>query len=156
MSSSKDRFHETEDPGKDKRGDGFAQILHNRARQASEEIHKLLLSFSAAMLALYFLALTANKDIALTTVQKLLCMCGVMTMGTAIFIGIIGLYCDTKRNYFWACSMQAEKKTEKETFYNQYEQWLKYQRLCRPMLFVCFSSGVLISIAYMILKILHI
>ena len=43
-------------------GAGFAQILHDRARASSQELHTLLLSFSTGLLAVYFVALNTTKD----------------------------------------------------------------------------------------------
>jgi hypothetical protein len=135
-------------------GKGFAQILHDRARKASEEIHKLLLTFSAGILAVYFFALTSNNELQLTNSQKILCIIGIGLMGSSILTGLYGLFADTKRNYYWARSIQEKNEAKRIALHDTYKSWLKLQRLCRPMLCILFLSGVLITIAYIVLRII--
>ena len=149
-----DRVASSESKDDDTLGKGFAQILHDRARKASEEIHKLLLTFSAGILAVYFFALTSNDELQLTNSQKVLCIIGIGLMGSSILAGLYGLFADTKRNYYWARSIQENDETKRIVLHNTYRSWLRLQRLCRPMLCILFLLGVLITIAYMILRII--
>jgi hypothetical protein len=140
-------------PKSEKAGDKVsAQIFHDRARGAAEEIHKLLLSFSGATLGIYFIALT--KEISqLTILQKFSCLAGVMIMGTAVFVGLLGLFADMKRYYFWACAIQEHDHRQRDEFYRERDRWLARQRLSRPVLFVCFSIGIIFSIVFVMFRI---
>jgi hypothetical protein len=132
-----------------------AQIFHDRARSAAQEIHKLLLSFAGATLGIYFIALT--KEVSqLTTLQMYSCIIGVSLMGAAVFVGLLGLFADMKRCYFLACAMQEADKKERELLYKEKLIWLARQRLARPVLFVCFASGIISSITFMFLRITNI
>ncbi len=129
-----------------------AQIFHDRARSAAEEIHKLLLSFAGATLGVYFIALT--KEISqLTWPQILSCLFGVLSMGTAVFVGLLGLFADMKRYYFWGCALREDEHKKRDALYRQRDRWLARQRLSRPVLFLCFSLGIVSSIVFMVFRI---
>ena len=130
----------------------FAQILHDRARDAAEEIHKLLLSFAGATLGVYFIALTKETS-QLTRIQTLCCLAGVVLMGAAVFVGLLGLFADMKRNYFWGSALKEDDHKKRDAFYKRRDSWLIRQRACRPVLFVCFSLGTISSILFMLLRI---
>ena len=70
---------------------------------AGEDLHKLLLTFSTGILAVYFLALTTNIKPGLTDIQSIISILGVLFMGVAVASGMVSLHADTKRNYFRAC-----------------------------------------------------
>ncbi len=129
-----------------------AQIFHDRARGAAEEIHKLLLSFAGATLGVYFIALT--KEISqLTKPQMFSCLAGTLAMGTAVFVGLLGLFADMKRYYFWGCALQESEHKKRDEFYKERDHWLARQRLSRPVLFLCFSLGIISSIVFMVFRI---
>ncbi len=132
-----------------------AQIFHDRARGAAEEIHKLLLSFAGATLGVYFIALT--KEISqLTRPQTFSCMAGMLSMGTAVFVGLLGLFADMKRYYFWGCALPEIEHRKRDALYRQRDRWLVRQRLSRPVLFACFSLGIISSIVFMAFRIMNI
>jgi hypothetical protein len=131
----------------------LAQELHDRARRASEEVHNRLITFSAATLAAYFLALTGKESSNSTWTQTVLCLAGIGSMGLAVFAGLFGLYADTKRNYYRACSLQATEPAKVAAFTRRHDTWLARQRTARPTLVACFSVGVVASIAYLCTRI---
>jgi hypothetical protein len=128
-----------------------AQIFHDRAKNAANELHKLVLSFAGATLGVYFIAMT--KEISQITVPQILsCLAGILMMGTAVFVGLLGLFADMKRYYFWGCAMQERDRKKRDAFYKERDRWLARQRLSRPMLFLFFSSGIIASIVFMVFR----
>ena len=140
-----------EPPGGKQSGDErLAQILHDRARESSQQLHKLLLSFSTGLLAVYFIALTATEDAAQPGIQTISAIAGLSATGIAVFAGLVGLYADMKRNYFRASALQAEDK-----LFRTRDRWLFRQRLSIMSLNVFFLLGVTSSIIYIVCRILN-
>jgi hypothetical protein len=132
-----------------------AQIFHDRAKDAANEIHKLLLSFSGATLGVYFIALT--KEISqITRPQIVASLAGIVMMGTAVFVGLLGLFADMKRYYFWGCARQEHDHKKRDAFYQERDRWLARQHLVRPVLFIFFSLGIISSIVFMVFRITNI
>jgi hypothetical protein len=135
-------------------GEGLPQILHNRARKSGEELHKLLLSFSTAILVIYFLALTAKTDPPLTSTQVPVCIVGLVAVGLAVLAGMICLLADTKRNYYRACALQAKRQEDRDKYFSLRNRWLSRQRWSSGLLLGFFVAGVAASIIYMIARVL--
>lgn len=145
-----------EPPGGKQSGDErLAQILHDRARESSQQLHKLLLSFSTGLLAVYFIALTATEDAAQPGIQTISAIAGLSATGIAVFAGLVGLYADMKRNYFRASALQAEDKQRRDKLFRTRDRWLFRQRLSIMSLNVFFLLGVTSSIIYIVCRILN-
>ena len=136
-------------------GEGLPQILHDRARKSGEELHKLLLTFSTAILAVYFLALTTEIEPELTNTQSIISILGVLFMGVAVASGMFSLLADTKRNYFRACAIQARKQDERDKFFRFRDKWLLWHRRTSTILRCTFIIGIALSVLYMIARILN-
>ena len=67
----------------EERGKGFAQILHDRSRESGEALHKLLISLSTAVFAVYFIAVT-NIAVQLTHWQVISAIAGLVFTALAI------------------------------------------------------------------------
>jgi len=126
-------------------GKGLPQILHDRARKSGEELHKLLLTFSTAILAVYFL----------TDIQSIISILGVLFMGVAVATGMVSLHADTKRNYFRACAIQTQKQDERDKNFVLRDRWLLWHRRASTILKCSFIIGISLSILYMIARILN-
>ena len=137
-------------------GEGLPQILHDRARKSGEELHKLLLTFSTAILAVYFLALTTEIEPELTNTQSIISILGVLFMGVAVASGMFSLLADTKRNYFRACAIQAGKQDERDKFFRFRDKWLSWHRRTSTILRCTFIIGIALSVLYMIARILNV
>ncbi len=144
-------------PPVDKRSgdERLAQILHDRARESSQQLHKLLLSFSTGLLAVYFIALTAMEDAAQPGIQTISAIAGLIATGLAVFAGLIGLYADMKRNYFRASALQAKDGRRRDKLFRTRDRWLLRQRLSIMSLNVFFLLGVTSSIIYIFFRILN-
>jgi len=70
--------HELESES-DKRPPDLAKTLHDRARSAGTEYHRLLISLATGVLAAYFIALTAKVEPPLSTVERALAITGLWT-----------------------------------------------------------------------------
>lgn len=137
-------------------GEGFPQILHDRARKSSQELHKLLLSFSSATLAVYFVALTTKGEASLTFAQTVVSLIGLSSMGIAVFSGLIGLFADMKRNYYRGSALQAKDGKKKDDLYGLRDLWRTRQWRSVAALNAFFFIGILASIVYIALRILDV
>lgn len=132
-----------------------AQIFHDRAKDAANEIHKLLLTFAGATLGVYFIALTKELS-QITKSQMLSCLIGILMMGTAVFVGLLGLFADMKRYYFWGSALLEHDRKKRDACYHERDRWLARQRLSRPVLIIFFSLGIIASIVFMVFRITNI
>jgi hypothetical protein len=142
------------DKQEDQRGRGFPQILHDRARAAAAELHKLLLSLSTAGVAVYFLALTGKIEPRLTTRQTAAMLVAMLALAIAALSGILCWYADCRRNYFWAVALQSDDKPDRSDLYRQRDRWLWIERLTANLLIGAFVTGVLVSALYIALRLL--
>jgi hypothetical protein len=137
----------------DRRGEGFPQILHDRARKSAEQLHRLLVSLSTGAIAIYFLALTTKTEPALSLSQKVAVLASLLAMASAVLGGIRGWYADARRNYFWACALQATDELERRSLFEQRDRWIKKRHINIRILGISFVTGVLGSIVYLILRV---
>jgi uncharacterized membrane protein YbhN (UPF0104 family) len=137
-----------------RRGGGLAQILHDRARKSIEELHRLVLTFSTAILAIYFLALTTKIEPALTRNQTIISIVGLISLGLAVIAGLASLFADTKRNYFRACALQATDQSDRDGYFALRDRWLPYQRWATRFLYAFFIAGIASSVIYVVSRIL--
>lgn len=135
------------------KGDGFAQILHDRSRAVGTDLVKLVLSLSTGTLAIFFLALTGEAKPPLTLAQKTSAVASVAILGVAVFCGIISMYADTRRYYFWACALQTADKQQRDAHYRSRDAWLLSARLLAAAMGISFLLGMLSSIVYGVLRI---
>lgn len=156
MKASRGPEPSIQEPPGEKRAHGgdFAQKLHDRARQSSQDLHRLLLSLSTGLVAVYFVALTTTEDAAKPGVQTVTAIIGLCAMGVAVFAGLLGLYADMKRNYFRGSAIQATKPTRRDYLYRKRDLWLRRQRWSIRALNVFFVFGVGMSVVYVICRIL--
>jgi hypothetical protein len=138
----------------DQRGQGFPQILHDRARGAAEELHRLLISLSTAGVGVFFVSLTGKTEPQLTLVQRVSVLVALLTMAGAALSGIVSWYSDCRRNYFWASALMAKERAERSKLYRQREHWLKLAHGAARCLLALFVVGILASMVYMVCRIL--
>jgi hypothetical protein len=111
--------------GRNTLGGGFPQTLHDRSRAIGSELHKTLLAFCTAALGVYFIALTTEAKPGLTSSQRFAAVCGLVIMALGSLSGLAGMLADSRRNYFWACALQAEEgETERRAeMYRLRDRW---------------------------------
>ena len=136
-------------------GEKLSQMLHDRARSSSQELHKTLLSFSAATLAVYFISLTGHEEAASTPGQTAAALIGLFSMGLATFAGLLAFYSDMKRNYYRGSALQEPRGAKRESLFQLRAQWLQRMRLSVILLNSGFSLGVIASIVYLALRIVN-
>ena len=90
------------------KGEGFAQILHDRSRSVGLELHRLLTSLSTGTLAIYFLALTGEAKPPLTPSQRVCAAVSVFCVAFSAAFGIVSMYADVRRYYLWASALQLQ------------------------------------------------
>lgn len=135
------------------RGEGFPQIIHDRARAAAEELHKLLVSLSTGALAVYFVALTSKVEPPLTSMQQGTVLGGLGFMGLALFSGISAWYADMKRNFYWASAMQQHEEHARETLFSRRDLWIRSKTVAILGLDVFFFLGIACSIGFITLRV---
>jgi hypothetical protein len=137
------------------KGEGFPQILHDRSRSQGSELHRFLLSLSTGTLAVYFLALTGEAKPPLTFPQRRTAIAGLACVALAVASGLLGMYADARRNYFWASALQRKENRQERSFlYKRRDQWLKTERISDVILTVSFMIGIIVSLIYMVLRVL--
>ena len=136
------------------RRERLAQTLHDRARESSQQLHKLLLSFATGLLAVFFVALTATEDAAKPGVQTISAIGGLSAMGIAVLAGLFAYYADMKRNYFRASALQAKDKLRRDELFQTRDRWRRCQRLSILMLNSFFLFGIISSLLYVISRVL--
>ena len=135
------------------RGEGFPQILHDRARDSAVELHKTILSLSTGMVAVYFVALTTTTGPSLTALQQINVVIGIVVFSLSVFSGLVCSFADVRRNYCWANAIQAKNESSTR-FYKLRDRWLKLKNFTWTLTLVLFSLGMAFSLAYMLLRLL--
>jgi hypothetical protein len=121
-------------------GEGFPQIVHDRARRAAEELHKLFISLSTAANGVYFIALTGKIEPPLSKAQRLCTVVALLAMAGALGCGLLAWYADARRNFFWASAMQAEGRKRKELL-QAAGSMARRQRRISGVFGICIRSG---------------
>ena len=137
----------------DNHGVGFPQVLHDRSREAGQELHKLLLSLSTGSLAVYFFALTTKVDPPLTPPQQIAVIVGMCAMALATLSGMIDLFADCRRNFFWAAALQTEDKSKRSASYKKRDKWLRAKRIAAWLLTWSFAVGIVVSLIYVCFRV---
>jgi hypothetical protein len=139
----------------DKRGEGFPNILHERARTAAEEFHRLLVSISTTAVGVFFFSLTGRTDPPLTQAQQVVVLVAMFSMVVASTSGIACWHADSRRHFFWARGLQAAK-SERRTFFAQRNRWMRIERETARALKLGFVVGITASLAFLTLRVLSV
>lgn len=137
----------------DNRGEGFAQIIHDRSRDAAQTLHKMLTTLATAALGVYFVSLTRSIQPELTPIQKGTAAIALITMALAAGAGLFGMYADSRRNYHWAKGMQLHEGKEKRPQYKQQVIWNRRKKAMASTLGLSFATGIVASLAYLMERI---
>ena len=135
--------------GYERRGQEFADELHSRSRESAFEYRKLLTSLATGALALFFLALTAKIEPALTQLQLWLIGGAIVSMAVTV---VSGLYCwnaDAQRNYFWAKVEEGKQESGGPEFDTLSKSWKKRLNRATVVLRYSFGIGIAFSVVYM-------
>ena len=146
---------EKKETKEDIRGQGFAQILHDRARASAERLDSLTMSLSTALLGVTFFALSTEVTPALTNNQRLSLLIVLPALGIAVVAGMIGLRADVVRNMHHAVAIQRKEqgeKAESSAAYRKRDRWLKIERVAGRVQQVFFVVGILAVSVYAILR----
>ncbi|TWU15045.1 hypothetical protein [Allorhodopirellula heiligendammensis] len=136
--------------------DAFQDQLHNRAREASLEQRKLLVSLSTACLGAYFFALTVKVDPMLLYSQKVVLGIGAVFLFIAVLAGLIAWQSDAQRNYFWARGLQATTTEKRSPFFEKKNRWAKRMEKSMRVLRYSFALGVFAGVSYSIMRVVAI
>ncbi|MBI3380647.1 MAG: hypothetical protein HY019_01450 [Aquabacterium sp.] len=150
---ARDIAHDTEH-----RGEGFPQILHDRARVSTEELVKLLLTLSTAGVGVFFIALTGKSDPPLTPRQEVVVLVALVAMSLATLCGMLSWFADGRRNYLWATALQTKKGKKdgpRDQLFVQRDFWLDVAKRAYQLLMVLFGVGIVASLYYLVCRVLH-
>ena len=156
MADKTDSIIEPPEEARQRPDPDFAQELHNRARASSQELHKLLVSFATALLAVNYFALIAADDPAAPGPQTWMALLGLSAQGVAVLGGLSAYYCDMKRNYHRAKALQAAQQMARDGFFRKRDRWRRRQQWSVRTLNVFFVIGVIAAITYVALRLLKI
>ena len=122
--------------------------LYERSRESASELRKLLVSLSTGVVAVCFIALTADIAPPLTNIQKITLGITIVLMGLCAASGLVQWRADVKRNYYWAKALESEGN-EKRDFYAERDNWLKIRRHSGQIMRSCFVVGVVLAVGYL-------
>lgn len=131
----------------------LAEILHDRAREASSQHRNLLVSLSTGCLAVFFVTLTTKIDPPLTNTQSLTLLISLSAMSLAIIVGLLSWYSDGRRNYFWASGIQSDEGERRKRLFKQRNNWYKMMQLSNIFQRSLFIIGILSASFYLFLRI---
>lgn len=142
----------------DERGQGFPQILHDRARVSTEELVRLLLTLSTAGVGVFFMALTGKTDPPLTPRQEVAVLVALVAMSAATLCGMLSWFADGRRNYLWATALQTKKHLKgdpRDQLFVRRDFWLNLARRAYQLLMVLFALGIVASLVYLVCRVLN-
>lgn len=147
-----DKAHDTEH-----RGEGFPQILHDRARVSTEELVRLLLTLSTAAVGVFFIALTGKSDPPLTPRQEVAVLVALVAMASATLCGMLSWFADGRRNYLWATALQTKKGPKdgpRDQLFVRRDFWLDLAKRAYQLLMLLFGVGIVASLIYLVCRVL--
>ena len=136
-----------------RRGQEFADRLHERSRKAAAEHRKLLTSLATGAIGIYFIALTSKADPALSWPQTLAALVSILSMALAIVAGIFSWHADSQRNYYWAEVEAGKQRRGGPEFDTLATRWKGCLYISNSLLLVFFISGILASVCYVVFRI---
>lgn len=142
----------------DERGQGFPQILHDRARVSTEELVRLLLTLSTAGVGVFFMALTGKSDPPLTPRQEVAVLVALVAMSAATLCGMLSWFADGRRNYLWATALQTKKNLKgdpRDKLFMRRDFWLGLARRAYQLLMILFAVGIVASLVYLVCRVLN-
>src|SRR5688572_24826617 len=139
--------------GYERRGQEFADTLHERSRDSAFEYRKLLTSLSTGSLALFFLALTTEVRPPLTEIQVATLSIAVLCMATATFSGLYCWHADATRNYFWARVEEGKQRSGGPEFDTLAKTWKRRLERATTALKYAFAAGIASSVAYILQRV---
>ena len=142
----------------DERGQGFPQILHDRARVSTEELVRLLLTLSTAGVGVFFIALTGKSDPPLTSRQEVAVLVALVAMASATLCGMLSWFADGRRNYLWATALQTKKNLKgdpRDQLFVRRDFWLDLARRAYQLLMILFAVGIAASLCYLVCRVLN-
>jgi hypothetical protein len=130
---------------------GTPELWHKRAREAAVEQRQLLITLATACLAIFFVTMTSDKALDLTTAQRVFARIGLLAMGTSIFSGVAAVFGDARRCYNLARQLQAETASEielAEKFGSRYRAYFKTLTVCSWIQRATFLLGIATTVTY--------
>jgi hypothetical protein len=136
--------------GYERRGQDFADELHERARESAFEYRKHLISFSTAALAVFFLALTTKIEPKLTQLQLYTIAGSVLFMAAATVAGLYCWHADATRNYYWAKVEEGKQTPDSPKYDTLAKTWKGRLETSTTFLRYFFGTGISFSVVYML------
>src|SRR5437899_1998310 len=99
--------------------------LHERARDASTEQRRLLISLGTASLGVFFIAVTTRIEPPLSRLQLELLLGGAIAMATTVLSGLLAWQADAQRNYLWARALAVESEDARRPIYVKRNRWVR-------------------------------
>lgn len=138
----------------ERRGQEFADTLHQRSRESAFEYRKLLTSLATGSLALFFLALTTEVRPELTRLQVATLVGAVLCMAVSIFSGMYCWHADATRNYYWGMVEEGKQRSGGPEFDTMAKTWKRRLERASKFLKYAFATGIALSVAYILERIL--
>ena len=136
------------------RSQSAPHTLHDRARSAAEDLHKILLLLSSGGMAVLFIAFTEETNTPPSMAEQLVGLLAISSMAVAALSGIAYRYADCRRDYLWASALEVNEKNKRSHFYKQRDRWVLIARTSSQFLITFFVVGILSAVGYIGLRLL--
>jgi len=139
------------------RKDPEPQKLHDRAAESAKETRQAILGLASGALAVFFLALTSNKDVEppLNAFERVTILISLASMSVAVLAALWSAFADAQWSYLWARTI--EQRPEDAPFQaaivGQRDHFHRQKRIGERVVIWAFALGVLLAAAYLALRI---
>jgi len=129
------------------------EILHNRAREASLESRKLLISLSTGLLAFTFYVLIGKELKDISSFLRVLLSINFFIIALSLICGVVAWIADGRRNYFKAKEIQTHNKDEKhkKLYGKRYNMWKKRRKVLETFLRYGFLLSIVIYAIFILI-----
>jgi hypothetical protein len=134
-----------------------AGVLHERAREASLESRKLLISLSTGLLAFTFFVLIGKELKDISVFLRILLSINFFIIAISLICGVIAWIADGRRNYFKAKEIQTHKnnKKYKKIYGDKYKVWKKQRKVLETILRYGFLSSIIIYAIFILIYLIN-
>lgn len=139
------------------RKDPDPQKLHDRAADSAKETRQAILGLASGALAVFFLALTSNKEVEppLSGTERVTVFISLASMSVAVLGALWSAYADAQWSYLWARLIEErpEDAPVQQEIAVKRDQFHRRKRFGERVVIWAFALGVLLAAVYLGLRI---
>jgi hypothetical protein len=139
------------------RKDPDPQKLHDRSAESAKETRQAILGLASGALAVFFLALTTNKDVEppLHEIERVTVLISLACMSVAILAALWSAFADAQWSYLWARAIEQrpEDAQLQQPIPNRRDSFHRQKRISERVVIWAFALGVFLAAVYLALRI---